>query len=97
MISPKLVWFSADTLHRHRFLDLTELQRHGERQVGADLEDDAGLHVGAESLQHRLEPVRSDRRFCSTYDPVSSVTAVRASPVSVCVTVTVTPGTARPA
>ena len=36
-------------------------------------------------------------RFCSTYDPVSSVTAVRVNPVSVWVTVTVTPGRARPA
>jgi hypothetical protein len=63
VISPKLLLFSADTLHRHRFLDLTELQRHGERRVRADLEDDAGLHVGAESLQYRLEPVRSDRQI----------------------------------
>ena len=30
------------------------------------------------------------------YEPVSSVTAVRVRPVSVCVTVIVTPGSARP-
>src|SRR5262245_5430594 len=35
-------------------------------------------------------------RFCSVYEPVSSVTALRLPPVAVCVAVTSTPGNTAP-
>ena len=49
-------------LDRDGLLELTELEHNGERWIRADLQDDAGLHVRAESLERRLEPVRADRQ-----------------------------------
>ena len=46
------------SLHRNGLLNLTELERDRERRIRADLQHDAGLHVGAESLERRFEPVR---------------------------------------
>ena len=76
-----------------RLCELSELQRDVQRRVRVDLQHDAGLHELAESLQLGLEPVRTDRQVLQRCrSPASSVTAVRVSPVSVCVTVIVTPG-----
>ena len=63
----------------------------------ADLQHDAGLRVGAEALQHRPRDDR-DRPGDSgiRYDPSASVIALRLRPVSVCVTVTSTPGSTPP-
>ena len=61
------------------------------------LQDDAGLDVGAESLQRHLQSIRArSARFDSMYGAAPSVTSLRVKPVSVCVAVTVTPGSTAP-
>ena len=45
-----------------RLLERAELEGGVDRRRRADLQHDAGLHVGAESLQRHLEPVRAGRQ-----------------------------------
>ena len=85
-------------LDRHGLLELPELERDGERR------DSPRPARQSRSARRCGSPgsVASSRygptgRFCSTYDPVSSVTAVRVNPVSVLVAVMVTPGSGRDA
>ena len=74
-----------------------DLHRDVDDRVGVDLQDDAVLHEGAEPLQVGLELVRSDRQVREgEARPSTPVTALRAMPVSVWVTVTSTPGSAPP-
>ena len=76
---------------------LAELQRHGNHRVAVDLQDDAGLRVGAEARERRFEAIRPERQVQSARTtPVSSVTTSRRKPVSVWIAVTVTPGSTPP-
>ena len=71
-------------LHGHRFFELTELERDAR---ASDSRRPAARCRSARTSGIPGAPLRTGTdqpgRFCSTYDPVSSVTAVRVSAVSV--------------
>ena len=53
----------AAAFDRDGLLEVADRQHDVDRRRRADLQHDAGLHVGAEPLQRDLEPVRTGGRF----------------------------------
>ena len=78
-----------------RLLEVADGQRCVDRRCRADLQNDTGLHVRAESLQRTSNRYGPVGMFGITHAPSPSVATVRMNPVSVCVAVTVTPGARR--
>ena len=54
-------------LDRDRLLEIADRELRVERRRGADLQHDAGLDVGTESLERHLQPVRAGRQV--RHDP----------------------------
>ena len=79
------------------FLDCAELEDDRDIRIAIHLQDDAGLDRSAESLKRHLETIRPDREVPGRRTGRrSSDTASRLKPVSVCVAVTLAPGSTAP-
>ena len=78
------------------FLYGAKLQRHRHVRIAVDLQHDAGLDGRAEPLQRDIETIGPDREAGRRNKPSASETTSRLKPVSVCVAVTLAPGSTPP-